>query len=105
MVVSAVVSAALTALCIGAPHAASAQTTAPNLGRDLAANCAPCHGTNGHAIGGMTSLAGRPRDALVRALRDFREGRRPATVMQQLARGYTHAQIEALSDFLSRQKP
>ncbi len=96
---------ALLALMVAAVQAAHAQPADPDLGRNLAANCAPCHGTEGHAIGGMPSLAGRPREALVKALHDFRDGKRPATVMQQLAKGYTDAQIEALSDFLSRQKP
>ncbi len=96
---------AVLVLSFAAAHAAYAQSGDPNLGRNLAANCAPCHGTNGRATGGMASLAGRQRAELVRALQDFRDGKRPATVMQQLAKGYTDAQIEALSDFLSRQKP
>jgi len=97
------VPAAWLAACIAVPPCAVAQGADANLGRALAANCAPCHGTNGHSVGGMPGLAGRPREELVRTLEDFREGRRPATVMQQLARGYTDAQIRALCEFLSRQ--
>ena len=84
------------------PHAL-AQTGDPNLGRNLAANCAKCHGTEGHALGGMPMLAGRARSELVRMLKEFRDGRRSSTVMQQLAKGYSDKQLEAVSDFLSRQ--
>jgi cytochrome subunit of sulfide dehydrogenase len=90
-------------LASGLPIAAQAQALDPYLGRNLAANCANCHGTNGHSVSGMPALAGRSRGELEAALRDFRGGRRPGTVMPQLAKGYTEAQIEAVSEFLSRQ--
>jgi cytochrome subunit of sulfide dehydrogenase len=83
---------------------ATAQTPDPNLGRNLAANCANCHGTNGAGVGGMPSLAGRQQGELLQMLRDFRDGKRPATIMHQLAKGYTEAQMEAVSGYLSRQK-
>ena len=67
------------------------------------ATCANCHGPGGHSVGGMRPIAGRSRTDLVRALREFREGRRPATIMQQLARGFTEEQIEAVSAYLSAQ--
>ncbi|MGE5097433.1 MAG: c-type cytochrome [Betaproteobacteria bacterium] len=34
----------------------------------------------------------------------FKEGRKPATVMQQIARGFTDAEIEALDDYFSRRQ-
>ena len=73
----------------------------PNAGRALAATCSNCHGTNGHAVGGMASLAGRPRAELARMMRGFREGTRPSTIMGQLAKGFTDAQIEAVSAYFS----
>jgi cytochrome subunit of sulfide dehydrogenase len=75
----------------------------PNAGRALAATCANCHGTNGRAVGGMPALAGRPRAELARILREFRDGARPATVMNQLAKGFTDDQIEAVSAYLASQ--
>jgi sulfide dehydrogenase cytochrome subunit len=94
--------AALLAACVP-PSMAHAQAGDPNQGRNLAANCANCHGTNGRSVAGMPALAGRPRIELVQLLKGFRDGERPATVMAQLAKGYTDAQIEAVCDFLSRQ--
>ena len=83
---------------------ASAQGSDPNLGRNLAAACANCHGTNGVSQGGIPSLAGEPRSQISRLMQEFRAGKRPATVMHQLAKGYTDEQIEALAAYFSAQK-
>jgi len=95
----------LATLLACAPGLAQAQVPDPNLGRNLAANCANCHGTNGASVGGMPGLAGRPRAEMMQMLREFREGKRPATIMHQLAKGYTDAQLEAVTTYLSVQKP
>ncbi len=87
------------ALLVFPAHAADA-----NLGRNLAANCANCHGTNGVSSGGIASLAGQPPQTLLTALREFRAGTRPATIMHQLAKGYSDEQLEALAAFFAAQK-
>jgi cytochrome c553 len=69
----------------------------------LAANCANCHGTAGRSPGAMPSLAGVPRSYLVQQMKDFRDGRRPATLMHQLAKGYTDEQFELLGEYFARQ--
>lgn len=69
----------------------------------LAANCANCHGTTGNAKGAMPSLAGQPKATIVEQMKAFRDGKRPATIMHQLSKGYTDAQIEAIADHFSRQ--
>ena len=83
---------------------ALAQGTDPNLGRNLAAACANCHGTNGASLQGMPGLAGQQRSYLVQQMQDFKAGKRPATIMHQLAKGYTDEQIEALAAYFSTQK-
>ena len=93
------------AIFAAAPLAANAQSPDPNLGRNLAANCANCHGTNGASIGGMPGLAGRPQAQLLQLLGEFRDGKRPATIMHQLAKGYNDAQLQAVTAYLSAQKP
>lgn len=96
----------LLALAVGAlPAVAAAQAPDPNLGRDLAASCAMCHGTDGRSAGLYESLAGRPRDQIVSSLRLFREGKKPATVMTQIAKGYTDAQIEVIAAYFAAQTP
>jgi cytochrome subunit of sulfide dehydrogenase len=88
----------------GLPLAAFSQGIFPNTGRDLAASCAICHGTSGINAGGMPNLAGQPKDYLVRQLRDFRDGKRPATVMHQVSKGLTEEQIELVAVYWSAQK-
>jgi sulfide dehydrogenase cytochrome subunit len=89
-------------LALGFALSALAQGADPNLGRNLAAACANCHGTASEQ--GMPSLAGRARADLAQQMQDFKTGKRPATIMHQLARGYTDEQIEALAAYFSAQK-
>jgi cytochrome c553 len=74
------------------------------LSRNMASACASCHGTNGNSIGGMDPLAGMPKDEMVKKMKDFRSGAKPATVMHQLAKGYTDQQVEIIANFFAAQK-
>ncbi len=76
-----------------------------NAGRDIAANCANCHGTDGRSRGAIPAIAGQDKAYLVQQLKDFRDGKRPSTIMQQLAKGYTDEQIEAAAAYLASRKP
>ena len=73
------------------------------LGRNLAATCANCHGTDGRAVGEMKSLAGLPAVTIEVAFKEFKEGRRPATVMHQIAKGYTDEQIRLIAAYFAAQ--
>jgi cytochrome c553 len=84
---------------------ASAQAPAPALGRSLAATCANCHGTGGVSAGEVPSLAGASKEDIVRKMKEFKSGARPATIMHQLAKGYTDEQIETLAAWFASQKP
>ena len=83
---------------------ALAQGGDPNLGRNLAAACANCHGTNGMSQQGMPSLAGQQRTYLAQQMQDFRAGKRTATIMHQIAKGYTDEQIDALAAYFAAQR-
>jgi cytochrome c553 len=73
-------------------------------GRNLAANCTGCHGTDGVSAGAIPSLAGMERSRMVVLMQEFRDGKRPATVMHQHAKGYTDAQIDAIAAWFAAQK-
>jgi cytochrome subunit of sulfide dehydrogenase len=70
----------------------------------LAANCANCHGTEGRAVAVMPALAGLNREVFIQTMRDFRDNKRAATLMHQIAKGYTDEQIALMAEFFSRQK-
>jgi len=73
--------------------------------RNLAAPCAICHGTDGRAVTkDVVPLAGLPREHIASQMRAFRDGQRPATVMHQIAKGYTDAQIDSLAAWFSGQR-
>lgn len=72
--------------------------------RSWAASCSACHGTDGRAQPGMESLAGANKDDIVKKMLDFKAGRKPATLMHQLAKGYSDEQIEAIAAYFSAQK-
>ena len=91
----------LLGVCTGAAQAQDA-----NLARNLAAQCANCHGTNGQAQPGMAALAGRSKVDIVRIMGEFKSGARggdAGTVMPQLAKGYSDEQIVLIAEYFSRQ--
>jgi cytochrome subunit of sulfide dehydrogenase len=85
--------------------AAHAQAPAPDLRAAgyLAANCANCHGTRGQSTNLLPRLAGLSKDDFGRAMREFRDGKRSATLMHQIAKGYSDAQIDLMGEYFSRQ--
>ena len=92
----------------GTSHAAGAGDSGQRLqAKQWAANCAACHGTDGRAVQGSTvpGLAGVPSATMVEQLQAFKDGKRPATVMHQIAKGLSDAQIKAMADYFAAQKP
>lgn len=91
---------ALAAVAAVAAPALEAQN--PDSARNLAAACFTCHGTDGRSVGGIPpALAGQNRDYLLQQLREFKAGKRPATLMHQQAKGYTDQELEALATYFS----
>ena len=82
----------------------SARADDPLLARNLAAVCANCHGTDGHARGDLIKpLAGVPADRMVAILTGFRSDVLPATVMHQIAKGFSDDQIKAIATYFAAQ--
>jgi cytochrome c553 len=97
---------AATLCCAMFCGAAACAATVDSLSlRTLAASCAACHGTDGHAVRGsaMPALAGLSRGYFLQQMRAYRDGTRPAPLMQQIARGFDAAQTEALAAYFERQ--
>ncbi|PHS32166.1 MAG: cytochrome C [Methylophaga sp.] len=69
----------------------------------LASSCAACHGTNGHSVGGIPSLAGSSESHIIEQMRQFTEGDRVSTVMLHHASGYTQEEIELMAAYFAKQ--
>ena len=88
--------------------AGAVQAQDRNLGRNLAAQCANCHGTSGNAQPGGFPLAGRERKYIIDQMTAFKSGARSgaaSTIMHQLAKGYSDEQIALMADYFAAQKP
>ena len=94
----------LTAACLAAATGLAQAQVDPLHVRSWAASCAACHGTEGRALPGSESLAGVNKDDIVKKMLDFKAGRKPATVMYQLSKGYSDEQIVAIAVYFAAQK-
>lgn len=94
---------ALAAAVLAPAYGAHAAQPSPAM---LANACAGCHGTAGASAGpSMPSLAGQSKLAIVESMQAFKSGARPSTVMGRLAKAYSDAEVEAMADYFSKQKP
>jgi cytochrome c553 len=82
---------AVAIVAAGSPPGAAADD---NAGRALAAGCRGCHDAAAKQI---PALDGQPKETLVAKLRSFRDGTQAGTVMPQLAKGYTEAEVDAIA--------
>jgi sulfide dehydrogenase cytochrome subunit len=96
----------LLATALALPASAAAQPASGQAPTPyLAGTCTNCHGTQGRSAGAMPSLAGLSQPYFVEQMKQFREGKRPATIMHQIAKGYTDQQTDLLADYFARQTP
>lgn len=72
--------------------------------QSMAATCMTCHGPGGRSLGAIPSIAGLDKAYFVKAMKDFKSGARPATVMKRHASGYTEAEYEALAAYFASLK-
>ena len=95
----------IAAIAVATSFAAPARAQDANYARNLAATCTACHGTDGRSVGGIPpSLSGRDKNELLTALKDFKAGKRSATIMHQHAKGYTDEQLELIAAYFSNVK-
>jgi sulfide dehydrogenase cytochrome subunit len=102
---SSMLRAVAAATLVSAFVPATAQESAALRVKALAATCANCHGTLGRAVEGASvpGLAGMPANTMVEQLKAFKAGTRPATVMHQLAKGFSDAQIDQVAAYFAAQ--
>jgi len=68
-----------------------------------ATSCTGCHAVSKTVDTAVPGIAGRKPADLAAAMRDFRSGTRPATVMGRIAKGFSDPEIEAIAVWFSAQ--
>jgi cytochrome c553 len=94
-------------LAVALSVASAAYAGNPEAGKKKAAEvCAACHGPEGNKPADPTQpvLAGQHEDYLVRALTDYKIGRRNNPIMKGFASQLSKKDIEDLAAWFSRQK-
>jgi cytochrome c553 len=72
----------------------------------FATTCAACHGTRGVSTHpAYPSLAGQHSDYLLRALQEYKSGKRKNAIMNSMASNLTLQQMKQLADYFGRQQP
>ena len=94
---SRVIAAAIGLASIAAAVTAWAQPPAG------AAACSGCHPASARVTSRVVRLNGLEREAIVRAMQEFRSGQRAGTVMDRIAKGFTDEEIQALAAWFAAQ--
>ncbi|UVA79359.1 c-type cytochrome [Pandoraea commovens] len=90
-----------------APSAAQSSRAEPDWqARDWAMACMSCHNASAPVSAGkatLTVLDGRPAAELMDSLRSLRDGKRPATLMPQLLKGYREDELQRIAAYFAAQ--
>jgi cytochrome c553 len=70
--------------------------------RGWAAGCNACHGPGGRSEAGMPSLAGRDKSEMFKYLMEIKEGKRNATVMHQIGKGFSNDELQRITEYFAR---
>jgi len=89
------------AMALASASAASAAAGEAPAG---AAACSGCHPGVARAETSVPPLAGRDPEQIVSAMRAFRSGQRPTTVMDRIAKGFSDDEIQAIAAWYGAQK-
>lgn len=87
----------LTAFALAFTFSSFCHAAGIDRGTMLSNSCAACHGTDGMSPGEIPSIQGKSAEFISIALIEFRDGKRPATVMDRHAKGYTDEEIELIA--------
>lgn len=71
----------------------------------LAGQCTGCHGDDGASLGPASpSIGGIDKDYFIKTMQAFKNGKRHATVMGRIAKGYTDDEIKAMAGYFASKK-
>jgi cytochrome subunit of sulfide dehydrogenase len=89
----------LIVLALAVPPASAGAAAVP----PLVATCSGCHPANG-GDPLLPRLAGRNATEIIAAMKAFRSGSRPATVMDRIAKGFTDNEIAVIAAWYAEQR-
>lgn len=93
------------ALVLGGLALSGATLAATPSASMLANTCAGCHGTDGSSHGPATpALAGVKSEYFIESMMAYKEGKRPGTIMDRIAKGYSDEEIKLMAGFFAEQK-
>lgn len=82
----------------------TAQAEKLSRGAVLSISCAGCHGTDGRSPGAIPSITGKSAGFIDKALKEFRSGKVPSTVMGRHAKGYTDEEIKFIAEYFANKQ-
>lgn len=93
-------------IALGAGLAMAPSANAATASAQMLANtCAGCHGPDGASHGPATpTIAGLSVQYFIDAMKEYREGKRPATVMGRIAKGYDDEEIKLMANYFGKKK-
>jgi cytochrome subunit of sulfide dehydrogenase len=83
------------------PPTANPMAMAPAPGDVLSATCSGCHGPAGRSVAEIPAINGKTALQIQTAMLEFKTDRRPATVMNRHAKGFSDAEIATLAAYIS----
>ena len=81
-----------------------AAETTPGAAPPGAVSCSGCHAEHAGVDTPVPRLIGRDSAQLQDAMRAYRAGRRPATVMDRIAKGFSDDEIKAIAAWFAAQR-
>ena len=87
------------AMALGGPALAAP----PDAVTMMANTCVGCHGTNGSSTGPATpTIAGMAPDTFIEAMKGYKDGTRPATVMDRIAKAYSDDEVKQMATYFGK---
>ncbi len=69
-----------------------------------ASSCSGCHAANKAVESPVPPLVGRNPADIEAAMRDFRSGKHPASVMDRIAKGFSDDEVNAIAEWYAARK-
>ena len=94
----------LVALPLASAAAGASTAYAQGLPPPGASSCSGCHPISAAVDTPVKRLVGRNPEEIIEAVKAFRSGEKPATIMDRIAKGFSDDEIKKIADWYGAQK-